>query len=157
MSDPSLDPSVYDPTAPNAHTLLRIVGMGVNPYSARGLKQTLTLIDQASQPKRMVDGTLKDISFAGFRKYKSTITGDDQAPPNFDGVYPGMQVSVDCIARLSRSDGATPGRTVVPGSEFDEGAHVYYRPRLIMNVISWNIDEDEYGAAVSWSLDLEEV
>lgn len=150
------DPSHDDPLAPNAFTVLRLLGIGVQPYSARGLKQSLTHLDQASQLKRTVNGGLKDISFEGFRKYKSTITGDDQTPPNFDAVWPGMPVTVDCISKLSYSFGGSPGRPVVPGSEITEGAHVYYRPRLEMKVVTWTTEEDEYGAAISWSMDLEE-
>lgn len=153
MSDPSHD----DPLAPNAFTVLRLVGIGVQPYSARGLKQSLTHLDQAANLKRTANGGLKDISFEAFRKFKSTITGDDQTPPNFDGVWPGMPVTVDCISQLSyNTTGGSPVRTVVPGSERVEGAHTYYRPRLEMKVMAWNTEEDEYGAAISWSLDLEE-
>jgi hypothetical protein len=153
LSDPSHD----DPLAPNAFTVLRLIGIGVQPYSARGLKQTLTHLDQAANMKRTVNGDLKDISFENFRKYKSTITGDDQTPPNFDKVWPGMPVTVDCVSQLSYSTtGGTPGRAVVPGSDRAEGAHTYYRPRLDMLVTAWNIDEDEYGVQISWSLDLEE-
>ncbi len=78
-------------------TLLTIAAIGIPPYSARGLKQTLGHIGQASQNKRTVNGSLKDIAFDGFKKYKSTITGSDQMSPAFAGVWPGMQVTVDCI------------------------------------------------------------
>lgn len=145
------------PTAVNnAYTLLVMTGIGVQPYSARGLKQTLAHIDQASQLKRTVNGNLTDISFEGFRKYKSTITGDDQTPPVIDGIWPGKQVTVDCISRIARNTADSPARTVVPGSEIVEGDFTYYRPRLTMRVVAFNLDEDEFGAQISWSMDLEE-
>lgn len=151
------DASHDDPLAPNAFTVLRLIGIGVQPYSARGLKQSLTHIDQAVSLKRTVNATLTDIAFVNFRKYKSTITGEDQTPPNFDNVWPGMSVTVDCISQLSYTTGATPSRAAVPGSERVEGAHTYYRPRLDMRVLAWTSEEDEYGASISWSIDLEEV
>jgi hypothetical protein len=154
MSDPSHD----DPIAPNAHTVLRLQGIGVPPYSARGLKQTLEVIDQATQLRRTVNGSLKDISFASFRKYKSSITGSDQQPPNFNGRWPGLQVTVDCIAEMSYAqDDESPERPVVPGSEIVEGAHTTFRPRLIMRIVNLTISHDEYGRQVDWTLDLEEI
>lgn len=144
--------------AVNAYTQLAMTGVGVPPYSARGLKQTLSPIDQASQNKRTVNGALKDISFSGFRKYKSTISGTDQRPPNFDGKWPGLTVTVDCIAELSYTTATeTRQRNAVSGSEHTEGAFTVYRPQLVMKIIGFNIDKDEYGAQIGWTLDLEEV
>lgn len=155
MSDASHD----DPLVTNAFTVLRMVGIGVPPYSARGVNQSLSPIDQAAQLRRTVNGSLKDISFSGFRKYKSTIAGTDQRPPNFDGKWPGLQVVVDCVSELSFTpdEGETRQRDAVPGSEHAEGAHTVYRPRLTMRIMGFSLDEDEYGAQVSWSMDLEEV
>lgn len=154
MSDPSVD----DPLAPNAFTLLVMVGVDVPPYSARGVTQTLTPIAQASQNRRTVNGSLKDISFPGFRKYKSTISCNDQRPPNFDGKWPGLTVVVDCVAELSYSPfSETRQREAVPDSEHAEGAHNVYRPRLTMKIMSLNIDTDEYACQTGWSMDLEEV
>lgn len=147
-----------DPQAGNSFTVLRMVGIGVPPYSARGLKQTLAHIDQASQLRRDVNGNLADISFSGFRKYKSTISGQDQFPPNFDGMWPGRVVTVDCISELSyTTELGNPARTVVPGSDIVDGLHTRYRPRLNMRVLAYSTDQDEYGADVSWTMDLEEV
>lgn len=152
------DPSTDDPVAPNSYTVLRLQGVGVPPYSARGLKQTLEVIEQATQMRRTVNGSLKDISFAGFRKYKSTISGSDQKPPNFNGRWPGLQVRVDCIAELSYAqDEETPERPVVPGSEVVEGAHTTFRPRLMMRIVGLSINHDEYGRQIDWTLDLEEI
>lgn len=153
------DASTDDPIAPNSHTVLRMQGIGVPPYSARGLKQTLEVIEQATQMRRTVNGALDDISFEGFRKYRSTITGSDQQAPNFNGRWPGLQVVVDCVAELSyaQDNGETPERPVVPGSEVVEGAHTSFRPRLTMRIVSLNITHDEYGRQIDWSLGLEEV
>lgn len=153
------DASHDDPITENAFTLLRMIGISVPPYSARGIKQTLAPIDQATNLKRTVNGALKDISFSGFQKYKSTISVTDQRPPNFDGLWPGKEAVIDCIAELSYcpDEGQTRQREAVPGSEKTEGAHIVYRPRLTVKVLTWNQDHDEYGAEIGWSIDLEEV
>lgn len=154
MADASHD----DPIAVNSHTVLRMTGIGVPPYSARGLKQTLEPIGQASQMKRTVNGDLDDVSFEGFRKYKSTISGTDQQPPNFNGKWPGLTVIIDCIAELAyaHDDGETPDRPVVPGSEFVEGAHTSFRPRLTMRIVNLTIQQDEYQRQVAWTCEVEE-
>lgn len=153
------DASHDDPIAPNAFTVLRMVGVGVPPYSCRGAKQSLAPISQASANKRTVNGNLKDISFSGFRKYRSSISCTDMRPPNFDGKWPGLTVVVDCISELSYTpdEGETRQRPAVPGSERVEGAHTVYRPRLTMKILQLNTDTDEYDAACNWSMELEEV
>lgn len=153
-----MDASHDDPLTPNAFTLLRLEGVGVPPYSCRGAKQDLTHIDQAANLRRTVNGALVDISFSGFKKYKSTISCSDQAAPNFGGKWPGMQVVVDCIAELGyTTEGGAPERPVVPGSSRVEGYHTYYRPRLTMKIMALSTSTDEYDAACDWTLDLEEV
>lgn len=136
-------------------TVLVLSGVGVPPYSARGLTQTLVPIDQSINLARTINGELLDISASQFRKYRSTISGNDQDPPAVDGIWPGMQVTVDCIAELSYPEGGTAQRTIVSSRTAD--GFVFYRPRLIMRITSFNVQRDEWGAAVDWSMDLEEV
>lgn len=140
-----------------ADTILVLSGIGVPSYSARGLTQTLTPIDQAIQLKRTVNGSLHDRSLSQFQKYQSTITCADQRSPAIDGIWPGDLVTVDCIQELSYPTGGTAQRTVVPGSNYDEGGFTFYRPRLDMMVTGYSESTDEYGAVISWSLSLEEV
>lgn len=141
-------------------TVLRLSGIGVMPYSAAGLKQSLAPIDEAKQIERTINGELIDFSYTPMQKYKSTITGSDLRPPAVDGVWPGKIVTVDCIATLSflTDEGVTFARDPVDydtGVWFEQGFTVY-RPRLEMMVMDFSIDEDEYGAVVGWKLDLEE-
>lgn len=151
------DPSVDDPLAPNAHTVLRLSGIGVPPYSCRGAQQSLDPIDQAkANIRRTINGKMKDNTLDMMRLYKTTISCKDQFPPNIDGKWPGRTVVVDCISTLSYDVGGTPSRPVVPGSEVVEGAHVKYRPRLTMVVMDFSTNEDEYPADIAWSMDLEE-
>ena len=142
---------------PDDTTNLVLTGIGIPPYSARGLEQTLAPIESAGFFARTVDGTLVDLSATQFRKYRSTITGSDQQPPAYDGVWGGQIVSVDCIAELAyeTATGGSPEKTVVSSRE--EGDWTFYRPRLSMMVIDFRTITDEYGARVGWELDLEEV
>jgi hypothetical protein len=119
------------------NTLLTLSAIGIPPYSARGLKQTLTPINAATQLRRTVNGALTDVADPLFRKYASIITGGDVDPPAVDMVW--------------------PGRTVVSGSQRTADGFIFYRPNLTMKVISWNIADDEWPADVTWSLNLEEV
>jgi hypothetical protein len=137
-------------------TLLSLIGIGVPPYSVRGLSQTLEPIEQAMSLQRTVNGELIDLSRAEFRKYKSTISGTDQRPPSCDGLWPGRQIVVDCIEELAYADGGTPQRPVVEGSSLSESGFTYYRPRLTMVVTGFQLSRDEYGAKVGWSMTLEE-
>jgi len=141
-----------------ADTQLIITGMGITPYSARGLSQTLTPIDAAKVVRRSVNGVLYDLSYEQFHKYASKITCQDQATPAIDGVWPGAEVTVYCVAELSRlTDTEGPRRPVVPGSERVDGAFTYYRPILEMLVVGFSNGLDEWAADYQWSLDLEEI
>jgi hypothetical protein len=90
-----------------------MVGPGVNPYSARGLRGTLRPIDAAqgnSLLARTVNGTLIDISAPQMRKYRLEVTGNDQAPPALDGLV-GMAVTVNCHVEPAYPRPAQPERT----------------------------------------------
>lgn len=138
-----------------AETLLVISGVGFAPWAAAGLKQTLTLIDAAKgHLARTVNGRLVDLTPPQFAKYRSTITCDDRDTPLFDGVFPGLEVTVDCVAELAYLTGGAPVRPVVASRT--AGAVTFYRPRLDMMVTDWQTATDEWGAIVSWQLDLEE-
>lgn len=140
----------------NAWTLLTLTGMGVAPYSARGCSQSLEPIAQAARMARTVNGTLVDISVPQFRKYKSSISCADQKAPTLAGIWPGMILTVECIAELGVGDG-TPDRDAVADSTYTDGGITYFRPVLTMAVVNFSQTTDEYGAQTSWTLDLEEV
>ena len=138
--------------------VLTLSGIGVPPYSARGASQTLDPIQASQQLRRTINGELIDISREEFRKYRSTISCADQQSPAVDGVWPGQVLTVGCISELSyKTSGGVPARNVVAGSSRTEGDYTFYRPSLTMRVVAFSQDTDEYGAAVSWSLQLEEV
>lgn len=138
-------------------TDLRLVGIGIPPYSSRGLSQTLTPITQASQLERSINGKMIDFGYEPMQKYASTITGSDHRPPAFDQLWPGRVLIVDCITELCVEGGPPFGREPVDYEHVRfENGFSYYRPRLTMVVINWNMDEDEWAAGVSWTLNLEE-
>lgn len=138
-------------------TLLTITGFGLTPYSARGIQQTLEPIAQSSNLRRTVNGALVDVSAPEFRKYRSVISCEDMNVPAIDGVWPGQQVTVDCVAELSYlTSGGTAQRTAVAGSSRTAGSFTFYRPRLTMRIVTFNQSIDETGAVIGWQLELEE-
>ena len=139
-------------------TQLVITGMGVAPYSARGLEQTLQPISGAGQLRRTINGALVDISETALRKFSSTISGTDQLSPAVNGIWPGMSITVDCVVELAYvTASGSADRTVVSGSSRVDGLFTYYRPQLVMRVVEWSVSEDEYGRGVGWELALEEI
>jgi hypothetical protein len=127
-------------------TLLVLSGIGIPDYSARGLTQTLQPIEAAISLRRTINGGLKDLSFAQFRKYKSSISCRDREPPAIDGVWPGHVVTVECVAELCYPTAGSPARPVVSGSTRTQGGLVLYRPQLQMLVTGFSANRDEYGA-----------
>jgi hypothetical protein len=148
-------PTVFDIHLPSS------AAPGVNPYSARGLKGTLSPIDAAKgndKLRRTVNGTLIDISAPQMRKYQLEIGGSDQAPPALDGLWVGMQVDVACHVELAYlTAGGSPARTPVSGSSRVEGAYTYYRPSFSMRVVDLQTDSDEWAASYNWTISLEEI
>jgi hypothetical protein len=134
---------------------------GVAPYSARALKGTLTPIDAAKgndKLRRTVNGTLIDISAPQMRKYSLEINGSDQAPPALDGLWVGMQVLVNSHVEIAYlTAGGSAGRSPVPGSVRVEDNFTYYCPQFTMRIVDLQIERDEWAAAVTWSLSLEEI
>jgi hypothetical protein len=134
---------------------------GVNPWSARALRGTMRPIDMAqgdSKLARTVNGTLVDISAPQMRKYRLELTGEDMAAPALDGVWVGMQVTVNSNVELAfLTAGGTPERTPVSGSVHYDGDYTYYCPQFQMLVVERHTERQEWAAVVSWSLALEEI
>lgn len=149
------------------NTILRLTGMGIPPYSARGISQTLTSTSGASVQRRTINGTLTDVSDPLFQKYVSNLQASDVDPPALEGRWPGMQLTVDCIPELvveGEADGTEESttelsfaRTHVPGSVRQADGFIFYRPQLVMLITAFSVNHDEWGRVVNWSMDLEEV
>lgn len=143
-------------------TILRLSGMGIPPYSARGITQVLAPIVGATQVARTVNGELIDLAEPVMQKYATSLFCTDQEPPAVEGVWPGKTVTVDCIVELA-VQGSTEGPTELLGRDYVEDSireadgFVFYRPRLVMKVLAFAVTRDEWGAVVDWRMDLEEV
>lgn len=150
-----------DSSTPDAapSSVLAFSGIGVPPYSARGLTQSLAPIAEATQIRRTINGASKDLAAPQFRKYKTTIASGpahtDFHPPAVSGVWPGKVIVVDCIAELCYPTGGTPEREVV--ETWQVGDFTFYRPRMTFRVLTYSVGKDEYGAENSWTMDMEEV
>jgi len=142
--------------AADQDTLLVLSGMGVPRYSARGISQTLEPIAQAAHLERSINGQLIDFGYEPFRKYRTTITGNDQRPPAVDGVWPGKVITVECVVELAVAQSMPFERTPVEGSVYTEEGYTFYRPTLVMMVMAFSFDTDEWGSRVGWNLVAEE-
>lgn len=163
---------------------LEIIGKGnsLGPFSARGCTQTLSPLSQ-NILRRTINGDLVRIENWGHRKFVSTISCKDKAPPGFDGLWRGSLLKVGCIQSLTHvvppenqkvqlerepitlhlyeySGKKWPvkkekNRWVEIPEEFP-GGFLNYRPELRMVVQSYFLETDEWGLSVGWRLELEE-
>jgi hypothetical protein len=117
------------------YTDLVISGVGLPDYAVRGVRQTITPIDQASRLERTINGNLVDLGDPAFRKYKTTISGSDQQAPALGDVWPGHVVTVTSIVSLSSS-----GPVSFTGL-----------------VRSFEVSVDEWSATVDWTLEIEQL
>jgi hypothetical protein len=138
-------------------TILDLGAIVLEDGAARGITQTLEPIEAATSLRRTVNGSLVNLAAAQFRKYKSVISGNDQIPPALDDIWPGDQITVECISELGYTGSGGPAKSVVTGSSRTEGTTTFYRPSLSMRVVRIATRTDEWGAVVGWSIELEEV
>jgi hypothetical protein len=143
-----------------ASTQLALDVVALSAYASRGITQTLELIDQASDLRRTVNFEMVNFGDDLAHKYKTTVTGKDQRPPSFDGIFPGAgPVTLHCVTELSYLTGAAgaPHRSVVPGSSRVEGDLTFYRPILTVMVTAFENAFDEYNADWNWTITFEEI
>lgn len=133
-------------------------GLALLPlYSARGLSQSLELIDGATIQEETINGELVDLSVPRFRKLRSVISANDVRPPSIDVIYPGLKVILECAFVLSyATSGGTPSRSVVAGSQFTEGNFTFYRPSILMMVGKMTGRLAEWEADYDWSIEFRE-
>lgn len=142
-------------------TELVISGDGMPPTAVRGIVETLAPI---ANPM--------------FDKYRLTISCSDMNAPAFDAVRVGLWkrtvngglidlsgagtvLTVDCVSELAYKTGGSPAagpqRTAVSGSSREADGFTFYRPQLTMGVVAKSQETNEYGAVVSWIIELEEI
>lgn len=142
---------------PAGNTWLKLSGIGVPPYAARGLSEQLEPID-TDDVQRTINGELVDFGFEQFEKFQLTISGHDMRPPACSGVWKGKIVQVDTISRVGYLTlTGVVDRIIVPGSEIVEGDFTYVRLRLQMMVMSYSQNTDEWNAKCDWTMVLEEI
>jgi hypothetical protein len=148
------------PAAPPPLTLLMIPEMGVPPYSARGITQSIEPIAASASLERTVNGRLVNLAPPQFQLYRSKISCEDQDPPNSDGFWPGSVVTVYCVTELGvPPGGAAATRPMVPGSQRTDGqGNNFYRPILSMMITKpIQVEREEWAASARWQMELEEV
>lgn len=139
-------------------SILDIYPFDTPPFSVRGVEDNLSPIEAASNMRRTINGVLVNLGLDQFRKYKITISCSDQQPPAIDGIWPGELCIVHPVSELCYLTATgSPDRDVISGTQREEGNFTFYRPSLTMMLLSFNINKDEYGATVSWSMEFEEI
>lgn len=142
---------------PMPQTVLQLSPIGIPPYSARGLTETIKNIDAANQFRRDINGTLIKVSPAQFNKLAIQITCTDMDSPGINGVPIGTEITADLVNEMAFiTASGSPSYPVVPGSTRTDGIWTFYRPRVVFLLMSLSIQRDEFGRAIAWELDLEE-
>lgn len=144
----------------DGQTILRIAEWGSNVplYACREATQTLRPISAANDTARTVNGVLNDLSDQlTFRKFLSEISATDFNSPPFDGFWPGMVLTVDCVAELCYATAGSPSRPVVSGSSWVNGDFTVYRPQIVFRIMDYQVGLKEWASETSWTLFLEEV
>jgi hypothetical protein len=140
-------------------TLITITGFGDFKYQARSATQTLEIIGGATQLERTINGELIDLSAPQFRKYITKIGVSAEINPTpMDGMWPGMEVVVQCAVQLAKvtTSPDTLGRNAVSGSIWYANGYTFYRPELTMLIKTLETHFDEWKNVVGWSIELEE-
>jgi hypothetical protein len=138
----------------NAYTNLTLTGLGVAPYATRGLTMDLAPLSQAGQIVRNCNGGIMDLSDPLFRKYRVTISCQDQRAPPFGGLWPGQLVTLESPIEMGNGE-LSSDRS---GTSVDtDGGIAYFRPTLDCVVLDFSQSGQEYAVSVSWTLVLEEV
>ncbi len=165
-------------------TVLEIKGIGFPAFSCRDVKQTLVPI-ATGEMCRTVNGELRHIGSQNHKKFKTTLRCHDQALPGMQQSWVGAPLTVHCVSILFEqfeSDELVKlSRAPVPGSvsvmnylghkvsfeiegdcilshESPQGIlRISYRPILEMRLISFEMQEQEWGDGASWQMLLEEI
>jgi hypothetical protein len=143
---------------------LRILSNGNNqipPYAARANTiQTIAPVSAAGHQRTTINGKRIALSEPQFKKFRSTITGDDiESAPTDDLIFPDAIVTVECSVKFKfRTGTGSQIRPAVEGSLYqDPDGFTYYRPVLEMMVEDTDIGRQRYRERHTWRIDLVEV
>jgi hypothetical protein len=163
-----------------------ILGLaGLPPESARNCQQELSPIPNG-EFKKSINGDLLFLETTERRRYKSVISCRDRNSPIIDGIWIGSQITVGCIQNMWQSiaPGELKIKLVRPPvadsicvvnnfgdairfnladdevelhQPHGEKIFVCFRPWLVMKVVNFSLETDEWGMSGGWKLVLEEV
>ncbi|WP_029029840.1 hypothetical protein [Salinarimonas rosea] len=145
-------------------TYLDFSEIGVVHGSGAGIRQT---IEPVPNGRRYYDvfGRIHDTGRPALQLYRTTILGEDVWGPALAGVWPGRALTISCAAELVQPASLAFVRPAVPGSvryldalsndlpDATGAVYVAYRPILQVKVQSWNVEQDEYGQVVAWTME----
>lgn len=138
-------------------TLLVISAFGMPLYSARGITQNYTPIDIDGQFERSINGTLIDLSYSPWRKFKTVISCTDINSPPLDALYKGLQVDISCVFEFKYlTVGGSATRTAVEDSARIVDDYTFYRPVLTCLITNITDSRDEWSAQSAWQIEAEE-
>ncbi|MDR0677207.1 MAG: hypothetical protein LBF57_00835 [Holosporaceae bacterium] len=163
-----------------------ILGLsGIPPQSARNCRQELFPIPNG-EFKKTVNGNTLFLETTERKRYRSIISCKDVNSPIIDGIWVGSQINVGCIQNLWQglNPGETKislVRPAVAGSvcavnnfgdkikfklidnevelyrEYQERIFICFRPWMIMQVVNFSLETDEWEMSGGWKLTLEEI
>jgi len=152
-------------------TVLRIDGIPLPAGSSRGIKQSISPIDNGPLV-RMMSGALRDLTRPALRKYQSTITFTDVWAPCLAALQRGQEIVLDCVVEFVEPVGIDQVRPHVDDSlyfvdaesrvvdptdpEAEPAVFRVYRPRLTVLVLRWESERDEYAETVTSTLEVGE-
>jgi hypothetical protein len=158
---------------------------GLPPESARNCQQELSPVPNG-EFKKSINGDLLFLETNERKRYKSVISCKDTNSPVIEGIWVGSQISVGCIQNLWQviKPGELKTRLIRPAVEnsvcvlnnlgdavrfeltdhevelyktSEEKIFVCFRPWLVMRVINFSLETDEWGMSGGWKLLLEEI
>jgi hypothetical protein len=159
--------------------------VGLPPESSRNCVQELYPVPNG-EFRKSVNGDILFLESTERKKYKSIISCKDVNTPIIDGIWIGSQITVGCIQNLWQSINPGEiriklVRPAVTGSicvvdKFGDSlkfhasdnevtltqvhgnkVFVGFRPWLIMKVINFSMETNEWGMTGGWKLVLEEI
>ncbi|MDR0753607.1 MAG: hypothetical protein LBE95_02990 [Holosporaceae bacterium] len=158
---------------------------GLPPESARNCVQELSPIING-EFRKSINGNLLFLETNERKRYRSVISCKDTNSPIIEGIWVGSQLSVGCIQNLWQiiNPGELKLRLIRPAVDgsvcavnslgdaiqfrltdnevelsktFADKIFICFRPWLIMKVINFSLETDEWNMSGGWKLFLEEI
>jgi hypothetical protein len=158
---------------------------GMPPQSAGNCRQELLPVPNG-EFRKSINGDLLYLENNERKRYRSVISCKDINSPPVDGIWIGTQLTVGCIQNLWQTidSGKQQIRLIRPpvsgsvcvindcgeavrfeleddevklSETFEEKIFVCFRPWLIMRVVDFSLETNEWGMSGGWKLVLEEV